>query len=181
MDSVEITVWAAYRVECPSRYPLPNLSLPKASIWFIFKYISPECPMSNVIYSVRPAAEHVASISPEEGAQKSILVKARKHKRLICLFIALFLLEKGFKVAYTIGCKLIHMCLEMGNQSFCNSAAFDQAAFVCLRRKRRKIEQVLIAKSLSPMFSDNKLAFCFYSTFVWINWRVHGYKTKVPL
>lgn len=50
--------------------------------------------------------------------------------------------------------KVSHTCLEMGNQSFSNSPVFDQTVSVCLGR-RRKIQQILILKSLSPMFCDN--------------------------
>lgn len=50
------------------------------------------------LYSIRLATEHTASISAEEGAQKSILVKAGKHRSPY--FILQYLPpRKGLKVA----------------------------------------------------------------------------------
>lgn len=146
------------------KYPLPNL--PRAASDLFLSVFHQNAQSYNVIYSMGLAAEHTASISPGEGAQNSILIKARKHPPPHLFIYTPLPSRKGFMVAYPIGCQLIHVLLKMGNQFLCNSPAFDRAAFVCLRRKRRKIQQVLIPKSLSPMFTDNKPAFCFYSTFV---------------
>lgn len=65
-----------------------------------------------------------------------------------------------------------------GKSILCNSVVLDWAAPACLRRRSREILQVLISKSLSPMSSDNKPAFCFHSTFVWITIRVKEGKTQ---
>lgn len=149
-----------------SRYPLPNLSLPRAPSDLFLSIFHQNAQSKNIIYSIRLAAEHTASISPEEGSPEIYSHEGRKIQPPYLLIYSLLPSRKGFKVAYTIGCKLSHVCLEMGNQSFCNSSAFDRAASVCLGRRRRKIQQVLIPKSLSPMLNDNKPALCFYSSFV---------------
>lgn len=125
------------------------------------------------------AIEHTASISPERREPSNPFSWRKENVPPPYLFIYSPLpSRKGFKVAYTTGSKFTHMFLEMVNQSFYNSPASGWTS-VYLGRRKRKIQQVLIPKSLSSVFSDNKAALCFYSTFVWdvlLNWREWGCK-----
>ena len=107
------TVWVAQpygnRVQSHSRYPLPNISLPRVPSNLLLSIFHQDAQSQNVIYSMR---------SPEIHSHEG-----RKTQSPYLLIYSPLPPGKGLKVADTIGCKLSHVCLEMRNQFFFNSSA----------------------------------------------------------
>lgn len=121
------TVWVAQpygnRVQSHSRYPLPNISLPRVPSNLLLSIFHQDAQSQNVIYSMRLATEHTASFFAEEGSPEIHSHEGRKTQSPYLLIYSPLPPGKGLKVADTIGCKLSHVCLEMRNQFFCNSSA----------------------------------------------------------